>query len=316
MHSNTKSTPGLESRETPQRTGNARSVSPQQAGFTVLELVVVLGMLLFSLALIVPALAKTRPASKTFQCLNNQRQLTRAWQMYAADNNDRVANNFGVADTLTVITSKSFNNWANNVMTWTVGAGNDARSNTNVAWVTNGGLGRYADAPVAAYRCPADNYVSAVQASAGWTSRIRSVAMNSVFGRFSNGNDSTAQGLNWGFPQYGQYLKQTEVTKPFKTWLFLDEHPDSINDGYYLNNPSASSWQDIPASHHDGGCTFSFADGHAEVMKWGSATSRYPVRFGILTMRNFDSLGRMDFAWYLERTGYINRNTGAAQFGY
>jgi len=26
---------------------------------------------------------------------------------------------------------------------------------------------------------------------------------------------------------------------------FLDEHPDSINDGFFINNPGASNWQDI-----------------------------------------------------------------------
>ena len=61
--------------------------------------------------------------------------------------------------------------------------------------------------------------------------------MNSTFGRFSDGNDSTAQGKNWGFPQYKQFLKYTEVLRPAKTWLFIDEHPDSINDGYFINNP-------------------------------------------------------------------------------
>jgi prepilin-type processing-associated H-X9-DG protein len=316
MNAKTEVNSVTESHKTPFGKGKVGGNSSQQKGFTLLELVVVLGTLILSISLMVPALAKTKPATKTFQCLNNHRQLTRAWQMYAADNNDRVANNFGVSETIDAINSKKFDNWVNNVMTWGAGASLDDLSNTNVTWVTSGGLGKYADAAVSAYRCPADNYVSAVQVARGWNGRLRSVSMNSVFGRFSNGNDSTAQGLNWGLSQYGQYLKHTEVPKPFKTWLFLDEHPDSINEGYYLNNPTANSWQDIPASHHDGGCTFSFADGHAEVMKWGSATSRYPIKFIYPPTRVFDLLGRRDFAWYLERTGYIIRNTGAGQFGY
>jgi prepilin-type processing-associated H-X9-DG protein len=315
MNAKTKDNSLTESHKTSFGTGKVGGNWSQQKGFTLVELVVVLGTLMFGVALIVPALAKTRPASKTFQCLNNHRQLTSAWRMYAVDNNDRVANNFSIPEVLNAINSGMFDNWANNVMTWSADSSVEGRSNTNQAWVTNGVLGKYAEAPVSAYRCPADNYVSAAQVARGWTGRIRSVSMNSVFGRFSSGNDPTAQGLN-GFSQYGQYLKSTEVSKPFKTWLLVDEHPDSINDGYYLNNPNTTSWQDIPASYHDGGCTFSFADGHAEIMKWGSATSRYPVKFIYPSTRSFDPLGRADFAWYLERTGYVMRNTGVAQFGY
>ena len=55
----------------------------------------------------------------------------------------------------------------------------------------------------------------------------------------------------------------------------IDEHPDSINDGYFINNPSGTAWQDIPASYHNGACGFSFADGHSEIKKWKSATSKY-----------------------------------------
>ena len=83
------------------------------------------------------------------------------------------------------------------------------------------------------------------------------------------------QGKNWGFQDYKQWLKLTQVPRPAKTWLMMDEHPDSINDGYFINNPSGTAWQDIPASYHNGACGFSFADGHSEIKKWKSATSKY-----------------------------------------
>jgi hypothetical protein len=34
------------------------------------------------------------------------------------------------------------------------------------------------------------------------------------------------------------------------------------------------------------------------------------------SLKNFDAAGRADYAWYLERTGYILAATGALQFGY
>ena len=284
-------------------------------GFTLMELLAVIVVAGFGVVVLTPALARTQPASKSFQCLNNHRQLVNAWRMYSADNNDRVANNFGIPDTLNAINTGRLNNWVNNVMSWGASSSDSDRGNTNLVWFTNGVLGKYADAPVSAYRCPADIYLSPPQKASGWTARLRSVSMNSVFGRFSDGNDSTAQGLNWALPQYLQYLKCVQVQKPVKTWLFIEEHPDSINDGYYLNSTTATSWGDIPASYHNGGCTFSFADGHAEIRKWLSVTSQYPVKFFYPATRVFDSPGRLDFAWYLERSGYIDARTGLLQFG-
>jgi prepilin-type processing-associated H-X9-DG protein len=296
---------------------NPAPQSRDTEAFTLIELFLIILVVGFGVVVLAPALARTQPTSKSFLCLNNHRQLVNAWRMYSADNNDRVANNFGIENILNAITSGRLDNWANNVMTWGASSSVFDRGNTNQAWVTNGVLGKYADAPVSAYHCPADIYLSPPQKAFGWTARLRSVSMNNVFGRFSNSSsDPTAQGFNWGDPQYLQYLKSAQVQKPAKTWLFIDEHPDSNNDGYYLNGTSATSWGDIPASYHNGGCTFSFADGHAEVRRWLSVTSQYPVKFFYPAIRVFDPQGRLDFAWYLERSGYILKSTGLPQFGY
>jgi prepilin-type processing-associated H-X9-DG protein len=106
------------------------------------------------------------------------------------------------------------------------------------------------------------------------------------------------------------------VPAPGKTWLVLDEHPDSINDGYFINNPDAGAWQDIPASYHNGACGFSFADGHSEIKKWLSRSSKYTaVKYAYPTIVNFDANGRGDFNWYKERTGYVLLN-GTRQYNY
>ena len=97
----------------------------------------------------------------------------------------------------------------------------------------------------------------------------------------------------------------------------LDEHPDSINDGYFINSPSAAAWQDIPASYHNGACGFSFADGHSEIKKWRSRTSKYTaVLYRDPPRMNFDAQGRQDLNWYLERTGYIDAVTSRPAYGY
>ena len=124
------------------------------------------------------------------------------------------------------------------------------------------------------------------------------------------------KGRNEHVSSYRQWLKLSTISRPALFWVMIDEHPDSINDGFFINNPDASAWQDIPASYHNGACGFSFADGHSEIKKWQSNSSKYPVLYYYPSTRSFDAAGRNDFKWYLERTGYIDARTSLPQFGY
>src|ERR1039458_9430975 len=72
---------------------NARSCRRQCAhpgsdGFTLTELLVVIATVGILGALILPALASTRPNSHAFQCLSNMKRLQLGSQLYANDNND------------------------------------------------------------------------------------------------------------------------------------------------------------------------------------------------------------------------------------
>jgi len=40
------------------------------------------------------------------------------------------------------------------------------------------------------------------------------------------------------------------------------------------------------------------------------------VQYSYPANRTFDAPGRADFAWYLERTGYIQASTGKPMYGY
>ena len=82
----------------------------------------------------------------------------------------------------------------------------------------------------------------------------------------------TTGGINQGQTTWKTYGKMAAVRYPNKTFVFVDEHPDSINDGSFAvempNNANGTSWVDIPTKSHCNGCGFTFADGHSEIHKW------------------------------------------------
>jgi len=276
-----------------------------RSGFTLIELLVVIAIIAILAGMLLPALGKAKAKGQGIACLNNNKQLLIAVHLYTGDQNERWPNNFTIPGTEQAITSRTFNNWVNNVMTWDTG-GVAGQSVTNVEWVYNGVLARYTANALGIYKCPADSFVHPNQRARGWTSRLRSNSMNALFGRSNNDpGDYTAFGLSWyDSGRYRQFIRTGDVPNPAMTYVTLDEHPDSINDGFFIVGINATQWGDLPASYHNGACGFSFADGHAEIKRWLSATSKYPVKFAFST-RPFDANGRKDFEWYRERTQYI-----------
>ena len=264
-------------------------------GFTLVELLVVLAIITILAALLLPALAGARAKARGITCLNNVRQLGLAAQVYTDEFSDRLPYNLGEAEIHRAVAQRQFLNWNSSIMDWEA-VNSD---NTNVALVTQGGIGPYSR-NASIYKCPNDNYVSDLQAAAGWTARVRSFSMNAMIG---DAGQFSQSGANVNNPDYRQFFKTAEVIKPAQIFVFIEEHPNSIDDGYFINNPEQFTWTNLPAAHHNGAVNLSFVDGHAEMHKWLEGPTKLPIRPGVAYLPvTVSTDAQRDFDWLMQRT--------------
>jgi len=252
-------------------------------GFTLIELLVVIAIIAILAGMLLPALSKAKVKAQAIYCMNNQKQLTLAWMLYADDHEDRVPPNASG--------SGSRGGWVDGWLNFDVGW----TDNTNTLFLTNAKIGPYTK-NIGIYKCPADIY-NCIMAKMSLP-RVRSVSMNSFVGV----SPSEGYGARQTPPCY-EYHKLSDIKRPPPTglWVFVDEHPDSINDGWLTDSwPGGGGWGDLAASYHAGACGIGFADGHAEIHKWKDKATLQPVTKQQAPRQPGASPN--DTLWFMERT--------------
>ena len=153
--------------------------------------------------------------------------------------------------------------------------------------ITNGKLAPYVSMATAIYKCPADRSMAANGP------RIRSMSMNASVG-------DPGQALDQFNPRYRQFMKTTDFPQPTQFFVFVEEHPDTLNDGFFVETWDDLKWNNLPASYHGGSANLHYADGHIESHRWATADTVRPNRAGGAGGGGFVPTPATDYLWLKE----------------
>jgi prepilin-type N-terminal cleavage/methylation domain-containing protein len=260
---------------------SAGGLAQSRSAFTLIELLVVIAIIAILASLLLPTLSRAKQKAQGIACMNNHRQLTFAWLVYAHDNNDLFLFASPRLDGTRRETS-----WMGGYLDFSPAN----RSNWDVAEdIQKSPLWPYCGKAAGIFKCPADQ--STVVPSSGPffgrpTARVRSMSMSIWFGGF--GGDLNAPGLaGLTSPPWRLYLRLGDLVDPGPTLtaLFWDQREDSINLGNFFtmmtgwpDSPNLTQWhQDLPAYYHGRAGGLSFADGHSELRRWKDARTMPPI---------------------------------------
>ena len=268
---------------------SSRGSRGRPSGFTLIELLVVIAIIAILAALLLPALSAAKKKAVRVKCMSNQRQLILAWILYSDDYNGFLAPN-------TSTTANGQPSWVQGILSWDFPPSAANPDNTNVLLLTESLLGPYSSGSTGIYKCPGDIYPGQKGP------RLRSYSMNGMMG----GVSTQPNVLNQTPITYQLFLKQAAIINPAPSlaWVIIDEHADSINDGFFrVDMEHTSAWADLPASYHGESGVLCFADGHAEIKVWtDSAIRDRPVNKVPYTAFSATASPNTDMLWLQERT--------------
>jgi hypothetical protein len=240
----------------------------------LIELLVVIAIIAILASMLLPVLSKSKAKAQGVRCLNNGRQQSLGWRQWSLDNND------WLLTCQNIYPPDQRPNWISGNLDFNGGNRSNWDINQDIAV---GPMWPYVGKSAGVFKCPSDN--SMVTVAGQRLPRVRSISMSQVFSR----GEWLDKSYNIAQTAWRTYGKMDAIYRPVNTFVFVDEHPDSINDSAFASAstgseppdpPAAAQIIDFPAAFHNGACGFSFAEGHSEIHKWkGSKLAMAPVTY-------------------------------------
>ena len=235
-------------------------------GFTLVELLVVIGIIAILIAILLPMLTKAKKAADTVSCAANQRQIMTAFTMYVQENKGTMGIAPGIGDVFDPTPGKPFNN--NSMMYYM----DTSKYGAGVIRYDVGGLWPYLSpgankdlAPAATPVRPGPAVLDKIMNCPGEPREGRVYQWGSTFVVPRNFSYSWNVAIDPGPP--APIISVRKMTK-LRGWshkiLLIEEQ--APNDGncwiqYDLHDPD-----DSPAWRHNGRANFGFGDGHVEAL--------------------------------------------------
>ena len=227
---------------------NMKSRQPlRREGFTLIELLTVIATIVVLAALLLPILDKAKDKARRTTCLSNLRQLGIAWMLYADENQGFLAESYPT----------------NNPEAWVQGDMTKVNEAGNAELIRRGKLFPY-NQSVPIYHCPND---PGVTIGGRQVETLRSYSMNSFMGARDPRLGSIPQGATDYVPFFA---KDSDLSHPEQMWVLVEQDGRSIDDGFFITDPTVRVWVDFPATsaeRHNGTYVLNFADGHSAIWR-------------------------------------------------
>ena len=237
------------------------------AAFTLVELLVVIGIIAVLLSILLPVLGGARRRAQSVACASNVRQIYMAMAMFAHDNKGQLPRPYGVGDLSSVVEMRTTFAWLQ--LQANKNAHLDMRDNMGALW-------KYLKGPETRKKvllCPGDEGepIAGHPYDPAFPRNV-SYSLNRGIEKPGTGANNKALGITLAkVKQSATKILIYEEMAPNDAWCIMGSHRDDVPSGRHAasmlnafrDNPTSSEWRS------KGRGNFGFFDGHVESLAPG-----------------------------------------------